>query len=67
VHGDEDRVAPVAEVMPIIEKVKTQKGIKIEHAIVPGANHFFENRVDELIETVEDYLDRRLGVSSAAA
>jgi alpha/beta superfamily hydrolase len=67
VHGDEDRVAPVAEVMPIIEKVKTQKGIKIEHAIVPGANHFFENRVDDLIETVEGYLDRRLGVSSAAA
>ena len=67
VHGDEDRVAPVAEVMPIIEKVKTQKGIKIEHALVEGANHFFENRVDELIETVDGYLDRRLGVSSAAA
>jgi len=67
VHGDRDGVAPVAEVMPIIEKVKTQKGIKIEHAIVEGANHFFENRVDELIETVSEYLDRRLGPASEAA
>jgi alpha/beta superfamily hydrolase len=67
VHGDEDRVAPVAEVMPIIEKVKTQKGIKIEHATVKGANHFFENRVEELIDTVSVYLDRRLSEHSAAA
>ena len=66
-HGDKDGVAPVAEVMPIIEKVKTQKGIKIEHAIVEGANHFFENRVDELIEKVSEYLDRRLGPASEAA
>ena len=62
-----DRVAPVAEVMPIIEKVKTQKGIKIEHATVKGANHFFENRVEELIDTVSVYLDRRLSEHSAAA
>jgi hypothetical protein len=27
---------------------------------VPGANHFFENRVDELIAEVGTYLDRRL-------
>jgi alpha/beta superfamily hydrolase len=67
VHGDRDGVAPVAEVMPIIEKVKTQKGIKIEHAIVEGANHFFENRVDQLLDTVSEYLDRRLGPASEAA
>jgi hypothetical protein len=27
---------------------------------VEGANHFFENRVDELIAEVGNYLDRRL-------
>ena len=30
VHGSEDRVAPVKEVVSVIEKVKTQKGIQIE-------------------------------------
>lgn len=60
VHGDQDRVAPLKEVMPLIEKLKTQKGILIEHAVVQGANHFFEDRVDPLIEEVGIYLDKRL-------
>jgi alpha/beta superfamily hydrolase len=46
--------------MGLIEKLKTQRGIIIEHAVVQGANHFFENRVDELIAEVGNYLDRRL-------
>ena len=61
VHGDIDRVAPLKEVMGLIEKLKTQKGILIEHAVVPGANHFFENRVEPLIAEIGLYLDRRLG------
>ena len=61
VHGDIDRVAPLKEVMGLIEKLKTQKGIIIEHAVIPGANHFFENRVEPLIEEVRHYLDKRLG------
>ena len=60
VHGDQDRVAPLKDVMALIEKLKTQRGIQIEHCTIPGANHFFENRVDELIEEVGLYLDRRL-------
>jgi len=61
VHGSEDRVAPVKDVVPVIEKVKTQKGILLEHAVIEGANHFFDGRVDELISVVNDYLDKRLG------
>ncbi len=61
VHGAQDRVAPLKEVMGLIEKLKTQKGIVIEHAVVQGANHFFENRIDPLMEEVGIYLDKRLG------
>ncbi len=61
VHGDRDRVAPLREVTSLIEKLKTQKGISIEHAIIPGANHFFENCIEPLAEEVGLYLDRRLG------
>ncbi|MFM9153907.1 MAG: alpha/beta hydrolase, partial [Methylocystis sp.] len=49
------------EVTALIEKLKTQKGILIEHAVVEGANHFFENKVEPLIAHVDAYLDRRLG------
>lgn len=62
VHGDKDRVAPVNEVMSVIDKVKVQKGVKLDHAVIEGANHFFENRVDQLVGTVGEYLDKRLGI-----
>jgi uncharacterized protein len=60
IHGDLDRVAPLKEVTGLIDKLKTQKGIEIKHAVVKGANHFFENKVEELIGEVDAYLDDRL-------
>ena len=38
----------------------TQYVILIEHAVIPHANHFFENCVDTLITEVSAYLDKRL-------
>ncbi|GGK21590.1 alpha/beta hydrolase [Salinarimonas ramus] len=67
VHGSEDRVAPVKEVMAVIEKVKTQKGIQIEHAVIDGANHFFDGKIETLMEEVGLYLDRRVGPKTEEA
>ncbi|HRJ69296.1 MAG TPA: alpha/beta hydrolase [Beijerinckiaceae bacterium] len=67
VHGDQDRVAPYNEVISVIDKVKTQKGVKIEHTLIKGANHFFENHVEELTGVVGTYLDKRLGTKGQAA
>ena len=61
VHGDLDRVVPLKEVLALIQKLKTQKGAVTEHAVVQGANHFFENKIEPLISEVGAYLDRRLG------
>jgi alpha/beta superfamily hydrolase len=63
ISGDEDRVAPLKDTQTLIEKLKTQKGIVIEQQVVPGANHFFDGQVDDLIERCGDYLDRRLGLA----
>ena len=59
IHGEEDRVTPPSSVQRLVDKLKLQKGITIEQQTVPGANHFFENKVDELIERCSEYLDRR--------
>ena len=45
----------------LVDRPKTQKGIVVDHAIVPEANHFFEGRMDGLMEVVDAYLDKRLG------
>jgi uncharacterized protein len=59
IHGDKDRVAPPQSVQKLVDKLKTQKGITIEQQIVDGANHFYEGKVDGLIESCAEYLDRR--------
>ena len=65
VNGDKDRVVPSASVGELAAKTKVQKGIKIEHLVVPGANHFFvdENKqdmTDQLAEVVGSYVDTRM-------
>jgi uncharacterized protein len=61
VNGDKDRVVPQQAITEkLIDKTKTQRGIKIDHEVVPGANHFFENKTEELTTVVGGYLDMRM-------
>jgi alpha/beta superfamily hydrolase len=60
VNGDKDRVVPTASVGELAAKTKVQKGVKIEHAVVPEANHFFQDRMEDLMKVVGTYLDRRI-------
>lgn len=66
VHGTSDKVTPYDTVIDAFKKVKTQKGIVIDTELVEGANHFFENKTDELMGRVSGYLDQRLGAVAPA-
>ena len=59
-NGGADQVAPQADVQKLVERLKTQKGITIEHLTIDSANHFFEKQLNELVDTVGGYLDKRL-------
>jgi alpha/beta superfamily hydrolase len=65
IHGDKDAVVPHKDVTTLVEKLKTQKGIIIEQRIMPAANHFFDGKIDVLMESVTSYLDKRLEVGDA--
>ncbi len=67
IHGDRDKVVPQKDTQALVDKLKTQKGIVIDQQIVPGANHFFEEHVDELIGSCSNYLDKRLTEVTDAA
>ena len=60
IHGDKDAVVPPKDVSGLVEKLKTQKGIIIEQKVVPGANHFFDGKLEPLMTSVSAYLDKRL-------
>jgi alpha/beta superfamily hydrolase len=60
VHGDKDAVVPAKDVTGLVDKLKTQKGIIIDQKVITGANHFFDNKIEPMMQTVTAYLDKRL-------
>ncbi len=60
VNGANDKVTEPEVVEALVKKLKTQKGITIEHVVMADTNHFFENKVDELTAICGSYVDRRM-------
>ncbi len=60
VDGEMDEVVSGISVQKLVDKLKTQRHITIEHQTVPGANHFFEHEMADLMGRVDGYLDMRL-------
>jgi alpha/beta superfamily hydrolase len=60
ISGDNDRVAPAADIDRSLTKVRVQKGEVIERASVAGANHFFQGKLDDLEKTASGYLKKRM-------
>lgn len=61
INGDADRVVPPSDVTSLAEKLQQQKGITVTHQTVPGAGHFFETGMEEMIGNVKSYVTRRQG------
>jgi alpha/beta superfamily hydrolase len=60
VSGDNDNVSGPEDVERALQKVRVQKGEVISRQTIHGANHFYENKRDELFDMCEDYLEMRL-------
>ncbi len=65
-HGTSDQVVPQADVAKLSERLIAQKGLDIRYIEVEGANHFFDDRIDQLSTQVGSYLDMRLSESEAS-
>ncbi len=60
VHGDQDTIVPEESVAKLVQKLSSQRGITIDYRIVKGADHFFTGKTEELVDHVNDYLDKAL-------
>ena len=60
IQGAADTVVQPIAVQKLVDKLRTQKHITIHHEEIPRANHFFENEIDDLMRSVDNYLNFRL-------
>ncbi|MET1026922.1 MAG: prolyl oligopeptidase family serine peptidase, partial [Dongiaceae bacterium] len=56
IQGDQDTIVPQEAVTKLVNKLSHQRGIKIDYKMIPGASHFFTEHLDQLTQTVDDYL-----------
>ncbi|MBM3502709.1 MAG: alpha/beta fold hydrolase [Alphaproteobacteria bacterium] len=67
VHGDIDQHVPLADVNKLADKLALQRAIKVDFKTIQGADHFFNDRLDQLKATVEGYLTTAVGRQKATA
>ena len=61
-QGDQDSVVPVEAVQKLVTKLSHQRDIKIDFRKVPGADHYFADRIDALVAHVDGYIGDHPGV-----
>jgi alpha/beta superfamily hydrolase len=60
-HGDKDEIVPLDSVQKLVNKLSHQRDIKIDYRVIPGANHFFADRMPELEAVIANHLDTNIG------
>ncbi|MEC9236310.1 MAG: prolyl oligopeptidase family serine peptidase, partial [Pseudomonadota bacterium] len=59
IHGNADDRVPTETIEELVGRLNEQKGISIDHRTVDGANHYFTNKVDELVAHMHDHMNAR--------
>ena len=66
VHGVNDSMVPGDSVQALAKKLEAQRKIKVDLRLLDGANHFFHNKVEELTDNVNDYLEKQMQAIESA-
>jgi alpha/beta superfamily hydrolase len=67
IQGEQDEIVPPDSVEKLVEKLASQRNLEIDYRVIPGANHFFHDSLEELNQHLGDYLSKVLAKSPSAA
>ncbi|MBM3599333.1 MAG: alpha/beta fold hydrolase [Alphaproteobacteria bacterium] len=66
VLGSADELVTQESVQKLVDKLSSQRDISIDYKVVSGANHFFQNKIEDLDKQVDRYLAAQLKKLAAA-
>ena len=58
VHGEHDEYGDVGKVQQLAADLEQRTRVRL--VVIPGAGHFFENRLDELKQAITDWINEQL-------
>ncbi len=67
IQGVEDEIVPPASVEKLVEKLNAQRNLDIDYRLIPGANHFFHNSLEQLDQHLGEYLSKKVATPDQAA
>lgn len=59
INGQDDIACPVEHVDKLVDKLNTQRGIKIDYRVIPNCGHSFTNHLDTIEQCVTEYLQSK--------
>ncbi len=57
-QGSKDNIVPAPHTEKLTQKLRMQRGIEVDYRVIEGANHFYNDRIDQLIGHMHDYLNK---------
>ena len=63
-QGTDDDIVPEPDVAKLVAKISSQRGNDIAYRHIEGANHLYDNKLEELTASIENYLDSMLTPAS---
>ena len=60
IEGNRDAIAAPEAVAKLADKLRAQKQITVDYTVIDNADHYFTNKLDDLMEIVDGYLESRL-------
>jgi hypothetical protein len=65
IQGEKDEISQEHDSMRLSEKLSARNGADISYQVVPEADHFFKDQLDEFINIIDSYIKSRLILDSA--
>ncbi|MDR2268423.1 MAG: alpha/beta hydrolase [Holosporaceae bacterium] len=59
INGENDIICPLENVNKLVDKLNSQKGIKIDYRIISNCDHSFKNHLDTIKDCVTEYLSAK--------
>ena len=58
VHGERDEYGDVSKLRQLASELEKRTSVRL--VVIPGAGHFFENRLDEVKQAITDWINEQL-------
>lgn len=59
-QGDRDDIVQEAAVAQLVSKLSAQKGLNAEYKVIPKADHYYRNAMDQMVTEVDDYIAAKM-------